>query len=84
MIDVSVPNDIGINRAEREMVCRYQDLKNALRDEWNLKEIERIPVLIGSTGMMKNSLQAYLKSIPGQPSKCTSANISHQRHSAHP
>ena len=34
IIDVSVPNDFGINRAEREKVTKYQDLKNALREEW--------------------------------------------------
>ena len=69
IIDVSVPNDFGINRAEREKVCKYQDLKNALKDEWNLKQIEVIPVIIGATGIMKDSLQEYLKSIPGQPKK---------------
>ena len=69
IIDVSVPNDFGINRAEREKVTKYQDLKNALKDEWQLKDIAVIPVIIGATGLMKDNLQCYLDSIPGMPKK---------------
>ena len=67
IIDVCVPNDYGLNRAERDKITKYQDLKHALKDDWKLKEIEVIPVIIGATGVMKDSLQHYLKSIPGQP-----------------
>ena len=69
IIDVSVPNDFGINRAEREKVTKYQDLKNALKDEWELKEIAVIPVIVGATGIMKDNLQCYLDNIPGKPDK---------------
>ena len=57
IIDVSVPNDFGINRAKREKVTKYQDLKNALKDEWELKEIAVIPVIVGATGIMKDNLR---------------------------
>ena len=69
IIDISVPNDFGINRAEREKITKYQDLKHALKDEWELEEIEVIPIIIGATGLMKDNLQKYLDSIPGQPKK---------------
>ena len=69
IIDVSVPNDFGINRAERDKVTKYQDLKHALKDEWDLQDIAVIPVIVGATGMMKDNLQSYLDSIPGKPSK---------------
>ena len=49
IIDVSVPNDFGINRAEREKVTKYQDLENAIKEVWDLKAIEVIPVIIGAT-----------------------------------
>ena len=68
IIDVSVPNDFGLNRAEREKINKYQDLKNDLRTTWLLKEIDIIPVIIGATGLMKKNLKNYLDSIPGQPS----------------
>ena len=64
-----MPNDFGINRAERDKVTKYQDLKHALKDEWDLQDIAVIPVIVGATGMMKDNLQSYLDSIPGKPSK---------------
>ena len=74
---MSVPNDFGINRAEREKVTKYLDLKNALRESWDLKEIDVIPVIVGATGVMKDNLQAYLDRIPGKPQRheCQTAAI---------
>ena len=37
IIEVSVPNDYGLNRAEREKTNKYQDLKNDLRTTWGQK-----------------------------------------------
>jgi len=68
IIEVSVPNDFGLNRAEREKVTKYQDLKNDLRDTWDLNTIEIIPVIVGATGVIKNNLKRYLQQIPGNPS----------------
>ena len=68
IIDVTVPNDFGLNRAERGKITKYQDLKNDLRTTWRLKEIDIIPVVIGATGLMKKNLKSYLQAIPGNPS----------------
>ena len=68
LIEVTVPNDYGLNRAEREKITKYQELKNDLRTTWSLKEIEIIPVVVGATGLMKKSLKKYLERIPGKPS----------------
>ena len=68
-INIGVPNDFGINRAEREKVTKYQDLKNALKEEWGLEDISVIPVIVGATGLMKDNLQKYLDTIPGKPKK---------------
>ena len=54
---------------EREKVTKYQDLKNALKDERELKEISVIPVSVGATGIMKDNPQTYLHNIPGKPNK---------------
>ena len=67
IIEVSVPNDYGLNRAEREKRNKYQDLKNDLRNTWGLKNIELIPVIIGATGLVKNNLQQHLQDIKGSP-----------------
>ena len=68
IIDVTVPNDYGLNRAEREKLTKYEDLKNELRRTWALNEIEVIPIVVGATGLMKTNLKNYLEFIPGCPS----------------
>ena len=68
IIEVSVPNDFGINRAEREKIHKYQDLKNDLIQTWELENIEIIPVIVGATGLLKTNIKSYLQSIPGSPS----------------
>ena len=68
IIEVTVPNDFGLNRAERQKINKYQDLKNALRETWDLDDACIIPVVVGATGLLKTNLKAYLDSIPGSPS----------------
>ena len=68
IIEVTVPNDYGLNRAERTKITKYQDLKNDLKRTWSLKEINIIPVVVGATGLIKKNLKEYLSSIPGKPS----------------
>jgi hypothetical protein len=65
IIDVSVPSDFGLGRAEREKIIKYQDLKNDIKDTYELEECEVIPVIIGATGVVKKNLSKYLTSIPG-------------------
>ena len=67
IIDVTVPNDYGLNRAERGKITKYQDLKNDLRTTWSLKNIDIIPVVVGATGLIKKNLNSYLEAIPGRP-----------------
>ena len=67
IIEVTVPNDYGLNRAERRKIEKYQDLKNHLKTIWSLKKIDIIPVVVGATGLIKGNLKEYLKSIPGDP-----------------
>ena len=67
IIEVTVPNDYGLNRAEREKNNKYQDLKNDLRTTWGLTNIELIPVVVGATGLVKNNLKEHLHSIIGKP-----------------
>ena len=68
IIDVTVPDNFGLNRAERHKINKYQDLKNDLKSTWALKEIEIIPVVVGATGLIKKNLKHYLQAIPNCPS----------------
>ena len=68
IVEVSVPNDAGLNRAEREKITKYQGLMYDIKRNWKLKEVSIIPVIIGATGLMKKNFKKYLASIPGEPS----------------
>ena len=57
IIDISVPSDFGLNRAEREKMNKYQDLK----DTWNLESVKIIPVIVGATGLLKTTLETSLR-----------------------
>ena len=68
LIEVSVPNDSGLNRAEREKRTKYQGLMYDMKRNWNLQEIHIIPVIIGAKGLIKKNFKEYLSNIPGNPS----------------
>ena len=68
IVEITVPNDFGLNRAERTKRTKYQDLMYDLRRTWSLNEVEIIPVVIGATGLMKKNLKSLLERIPGCPS----------------
>ena len=58
-----VPNDYGLNRAEREKNDKCQDFKNDLRRTWGLSEIKLIPVVVEATGLVKDDLKDHLQAI---------------------
>ena len=62
-----MPHDYGLNTAERKKISKYQDLKNDLRDTWELIDIEILPVVVGATGLLKDNFREILKRIPGSP-----------------
>ena len=66
IIDVCVPNDYRMGVQEQEKVSKYQHLKNAIADTYNLNPVDIIPVVMGATGMMKKNLQRYIQRIPGK------------------
>ena len=64
MIEVSVPNNFGLNSSEIGKIMKYQDLKNEVKRMWKLKKAEIVPVIVGATAMMKKTLSEHLKIIP--------------------
>ena len=65
LIDVSVPNDFGLNATEIRKMTKYQDLKNEVKRMWKLKKAEIVSVIVGAPGMIKKTLPECLKIIPG-------------------
>ena len=65
LIEVSVPNDFGLNATEIRKMTKCQDLENEVKRTSKLKKSEIIPVIVRATGVMKKTLNEYLKIIPG-------------------
>ena len=61
LIEVSVPNDFGLNETEIRKMTKYQDLKNEGKTMWKLKKAEIIPMRVGATGMMGKTLRVFQK-----------------------
>ena len=59
LIEVSVPNDFGLNSTEIRKTTKYQDLKNEVKRMWKLKKAEIIPVIVGATAVIKKTLTEY-------------------------
>ena len=51
----------------KKKITKYQDLKNDLRETWNAREADIIPVVVGATGIVKSNLVTYLNGIPENP-----------------
>ena len=62
------PNYSCLNRAESEKVNKYQDLKNDLRQTWELEQINTILIIVCVTGLIMINLKSYSKDIPGSSS----------------
>ena len=67
IIEVSIPHDSGLNRAEREKVTKYQGLMYDIKRNWKLKNTYIVPVIAGATGLQKKNLKDHLSKIPGNP-----------------
>ena len=72
---MEVTCDTTLSLTETRKVSKYQDLKNALKEEWTLTKVDLIPVIIGNTGLMKKSLKKYLERIPG---KISTGEVQHE------
>jgi hypothetical protein len=64
LIDVAVSGDRNVIKKESEEILKYKDLTREILRIWNVKT-KVIPVIIGATGTILNSLRRYASNIPG-------------------
>ena len=65
IIEVGVPGDIGVVAYEREKLLKYQRLKYEIRRMWGT-EVKIVPIVVGATGAVKESITKYLQELPCQ------------------
>ena len=65
LIDVAVPGHRNVIRKEAEKILKCKDLIIEIQLMWNVKA-KVIPVIIGATGTISESLRQYLSDGPGK------------------
>ena len=65
LIDVAIPADRNVMQKEAEKKLKYKSLGIEIERMWNLK-CTIIPVIIGTNGIVTQSLKKNLQAIPGQ------------------
>jgi dihydrodipicolinate reductase len=53
------------DKKEAEKILKYKDPTKEIQHMWNIKT-KVIPVIIGTTGIISESLRKYLSNIPGK------------------
>ena len=48
IIDITIPDDVTVEEKEKEKVEKYQDLRKEIRRLWRLRNVEMVPVVIGT------------------------------------
>jgi hypothetical protein len=67
LIDVAIPADRNVMQKEAEKKLKYKSLCIEIQQMWNMKCM-LIPVVIGATRMVTNSLKKNLEAILGKHS----------------
>ncbi|XP_063691257.1 uncharacterized protein LOC134823653 [Bolinopsis microptera] len=63
IIDVAVPGDTRILDREQEKILKYQDLKREIKENWNLRKVTIVPVVIGALGTITINFRKHLDAV---------------------
>ena len=63
IIEIGITSDIGITATTHRKTIKYADFKNILKREWELNNVDLIPVVMGVTGIYRKSLHNELSKI---------------------
>lgn len=66
LVEVSISNDAGLNRAEREKIAKYQGIIIEYQKKQEFGKNSIIPTIIETTRLMKNNFENYLANISDQ------------------
>lgn len=67
IIDIAVPNDVGVIEKEDEKISKYQDLAREIEKMWNVRT-HVIPIVVGALGTMSERFKEYLALLGTQTS----------------
>lgn len=63
LIDVSIPNNNNIESKFAEKIRKYSDLRREIMLLWELREVQIVPIIMSSMGLVPKSLKKCFKDI---------------------
>ena len=60
MLDIAIPGDRRIHEKELEKVDKYQDLKREIRRLWGVKNVDVVPVVLGTLGSVTKNIEQWI------------------------
>ena len=60
IVDIAAPGDKRIGEKENEKVEKYQGLKREIARMWNMRTVQGISIVVGSSGSVTKNLDQWL------------------------
>lgn len=61
LIDIAVPNNNNLREKHNEKIAKYRDLEMQIKRQWNMKNVQTVPIVISTTGVIPKTLIQNLK-----------------------
>ena len=60
IVDITIPHDVNLVKAEKEKQIKYLDLAHEVVDMWNISSAVIVPIVVTANGLMAKSLDQHL------------------------
>ncbi|CAH2241694.1 jg26991 [Pararge aegeria aegeria] len=63
IVDITIPHDDNLVKAEKEKVSKYLDLANEITAMWNVESTVIVPIVVSVNGLLSESFDQHLKKL---------------------
>jgi hypothetical protein len=63
ILDIAVPYDTNVVSKTAEKITKYRDLEILLKQNWEVRKIQTIPIIVGTFGTVCKNFTYYLKQV---------------------
>ncbi|CAH2255638.1 jg19332 [Pararge aegeria aegeria] len=63
IVDITIPHDDNLVKAEKEKVSKYLDLAHEITAMWNVESTVVVPIVVSFNGLLAKSFDQHLKKL---------------------
>ncbi|CAH2265665.1 jg4915 [Pararge aegeria aegeria] len=63
IVDITIPHDDNLVKAEKEKVSKYLDLAHEITAMWNVESTVIVPIVVSANGLLAKSFDQHLKKL---------------------